>query len=239
MKKFIFLISALLLLLINTSTASSKMKIILTTQNWPPYQVYENEILTGSAVQVVKCVLRKMEQPYEIKVFPWKRAQRMVERGEAHGFFSASQNNIRNQYAKISYSIASQKWNWYLLKENPMNPADESFKKKASVTAMFGSNMLLWLKKNGYKILGHTRDTELLIKLLVHKRVDAILVNELVAKKVLEKNKINPDKFNVFLNMNKPLCVYWSKTFLSENPAFHNQFNKMIEECRNELPLQK
>ncbi len=232
MKKIICLTIAFFSLTLNTYAASSANKIILTTQNWPPYQTKENDIVDGFAVQVVRCVLKKMGQPYEIKVVSWKRAQRMVKKGKAHGFFSASHNEIRDQYATISETIAAQKWNWYLLKENPMAPSDWSFKSKARVTAMFGSNMLTWLNKNGYNVFGHTQNTEVLIKLLIGKRIDAILANELVAKAVMEKTKTPPEIFKVYLNKDKPLGVYWSKKFLSENPGFLERFNRLIIGCR-------
>lgn len=232
MSKITFLIFICLSLSINYSDASSAKKVLLTTQKWPPYQKYENNVLGGFAVQVVRCVLKKMEQPYEVRVFPWKRAQKMVEYGEAHGFFSASQNEIRDQYATISETIAEQKWNWYLLNESSLNPADASFKKKATVAAMHGSNMLTWINKSGYKVTGTPKDTEALIKTLLKKRYDAVLANELVVNEVLEEMKLSPERFHIYLNRNKPLGAYWSKKYLSENPKFLERFNRFIKECR-------
>lgn len=77
----------------------SAENILLTTQVWPPYQTYENNVVDGFAAQVVKCTLDKMGQPYEIRIYPWKRAQNMVKAGDAHGFFSASHNKIREKDA--------------------------------------------------------------------------------------------------------------------------------------------
>lgn len=221
-----------LLLSVNYSVAFSTNKILLTTQNWSPYQTYENNVLDGFAVNVVRCVLEKMEQPYEIKVVPWKRAQHLVETNMAHGFFSASKNKTRDQYATISEIIAEQKWNWYLLKESSLNPTNDSFRKEASVGGMLGSNMLTWLNTNRYKIKAQPNDTETLVKMLIFKRMDAILANELVMKNVLEKMKLSPEKFHIYLNRNKPLGVYWSKKFLLENPNFLKRFNRLIKECR-------
>lgn len=232
MRKITISIVICLSLLSKYTEAYSAEKILLTTQVWPPYQTYENKVVDGFAVQVVKCVLEKMRQPYEISVYPWKRAQKMVEVGKAHGFFSASRNQIRDQYATISESIAEQKWTWFVLKGSSFNPMQDSFKQEANVAAMLGSNMITWLYENGYKVLSTPKDTESLIKALLMKRYDAMLANELVVDKVLEQMKLSPEQFQIYLYKDKPLGVYWSKKFLSENPMFLERFNMNIKMCR-------
>lgn len=233
MRKVLIPAICVLALFVNPTIVYSAEKIVLTTQVWAPYQTYENKLLGGFAVHVVQCVLEKMNQPYEIKVYPWKRAQKMVENGEAQGFFSASQNHVRDEYATISETIAAQKWNWYLLKESSFTPSDISFKKEAKVSAMLGSNMLTWLTKNEYRVMCKPVDTEKLLETLLMKRHDAVLANELVAEKTLAKMNLSSDRFKIYLNKDKPLGVYWSKKFLSTNPGFLEQFNKYTRTCRH------
>ncbi len=232
MNKITFVIVICLSFTIKCPEAFSTEKILLTTQVWPPYQTYENNVLDGFAVRVVTCVLEKMGRPYQIDVYPWKRAQKIVASGKAHGFFSASRNQMRDSYATISESIAEQKWNWYVLKGSSLTPVHDSFKKEAQVAAMLGSNMLTWLYENGYNVSGTPKDTEGLIKALLKKRYDAMLANDLVVEEVLQKMKLSPSQFLVFSNKDKPLGVYWSKKFLSENPEFLERFNAHIRVCR-------
>ncbi len=210
---------------------SSPKKLLLATQEWPPYQTYDNNILNGVAVRVVECALKKMNQPYVINVFPWKRAQMLVEKGKYHGFFAASKNNTRDQYAVQSGVIAAQKWKWYILNDSSLDPGDTSFKEKASVSARAGSNMRSWLEKNGYNVKTQPQTTEVLFRMLEIKRVDAILASEMVAKDVIVKLNLS-DKINTVLNRNKPLGVYFSKKFLDDYPQFLNQFNELVLECR-------
>lgn len=221
-----------LLFSINCISAFAVEKITLTTQDWAPYQIYENGALSGFAVDIVSCALEKMKQPYEIEVYPWRRAQRMVELELADGFFTASQNEERDKYATISEVVAEQHWNWYLLKESPLNLSDASFKKEAKVAAMLGSNMLTWLKKSKYKEVGSSIDTEMLISDLLEKRYDAILANELVAKEVMQQMYIFEDQFQVHMFKNKPLGVYWSNKFLKDRPGFLPKFNAAVKKCR-------
>ncbi len=217
---------------INCITAFSAEKITLTTQDWAPYQIYNKGLLSGYAVDVVSCALKKMNQPYDIEVYPWRRAQRIVEMDMADGFFTASQNKARDKFATISTVVAEQRWNWYLLKENSINPSDASFKQQAKVGAMLGSNMYSWLKSSGYKLIGSSLTTEALISDLLEKRYDAVLANELVAKNVMKELDLFNDQLQVHKYKNKPLGVYWSNKFLAKRPKFLSKFNTAVKNCR-------
>ena len=228
---FLYMI-AYVSLSIGCSNLYASEKILLTTQEWPPYQVYHDKILEGTAVLVVKELLEKMEVPYEIRVYPWERAQFMVKSGSAQGFFLASRNRKRDRYATLSEAIFSQKWNWYLLKNSPLNPTDESFKKATCVLVRFGSNMRHWLSANQYRITGSFKSTEALIKALLAKRCDAMLANELVINKAMKNMQLSPEIFKIYSNKDEPLGVYWSKEYLSENPSFLDSFNTLIKEYK-------
>ncbi len=217
---------------INCISAFSVEKITLTTQDWAPYQVFNNGVLSGHAVDVVSCALKKMKQPYEIEVYPWRRAQRMVELELADGFFTASQNEERDKYATISAVVAEQHWNWYLLKESPLNPNDASFKKQAKVGAMLGSNMYSWLKNNGYNLSGSSINTDALISDLLDKRYDAVLANDQVAKNIMKELDMIEGEFKIHKYKNKPLGVYWSNKFLAKRPGFLSKFNAAVKKCR-------
>ncbi len=221
--------------------AFSGEKVILTTHNLYPYGSYPidkqfqtivaDETFTGLAVDLVRCVFKKMDIPIEIQVVPWKRAQMYVKKGLADGFFAASQEDSRDEFAVKTAEIADQKWNWYLLKENPMNPNDSSFKEKASVGGFLGANMLKWMQENGYHITAMPKDTEGLLKMLLGKRVDAVMANNHVMAALLQKHGAE-DKVRIFLNQDKPLYVYFSKGFLKSRPGFIERFNSLVPNCR-------
>lgn len=216
-------------------------KVILTTHNLYPYGSYPashsgktiaDENFKGVAVDLVRCVFKKLDIPLEIQVVPWKRAQLIVQEGRAAGFFAASQNESRDEYAVGSVSIAEQKWNWYLLKENPLSPQDPSFKAKATVGGFLGANMLKWMVENGYNVTANPNDTEGLLKMLLARRVDAVMANNYVMDALLQEYGVE-DQVKSDLNKDKPLSVYFSKEFLKSRPAFIESFNNMVPECRN------
>ncbi len=66
----------------------------------------------------------------------------------------------------MSAIIAEQKWNWYLLKDNSLDPRDKDFKKQAEVAGFHGANVLRWLESNEYNIVATPQDTEGLVAML-------------------------------------------------------------------------
>ena len=185
-------------------------RIILTTHDLNPYSYYDSKgQLTGSAVEVVRCVMKQLREPYEIRVVPWKRAQFLVHTDQAHGFFAASRNYMRDRYAELSEIIAEQKWTWYLLADSPFDPKSDSFKTEATVTSFLGANMHSWLEGNGYKVFkSPPRNNQLLLDMLLHKRVDAILANDQVMGALIKQNELGSSIREV-VNINKSLGVYF------------------------------
>lgn len=219
--------------------ALSEEKVILSTHNLYPYGSYPpgekemvvaDETFKGVAVDRVRCVFKKMDTPLEIQVVPWRRAQFLVESGNADGFFAASQNDSRDEFAVKTMIIADQKWNWYILKENPLSPRDQAFKEKASVGGFVGANMLKWMQEQNYNVTATPNDTEGLLKLLLARRVDAVMANNYVMNALLQNYAVE-DQVKIYLNLDKPLFVYFSKDFLKSRPMFIEQFNNLIPEC--------
>ena len=219
--------------------ALANEKVILTTHNLYPYgsypadyreELFADENFKGVAVDRVRCVFEKLDIPLEIQVVPWTRAQVLVQRGHAAGFFAASQKDSRDAYAVISAVIADQKWNWYLLKENPLSPQNQSFKQEATVGGFLGANMLEWMKEHNYNVATMPKDTEGLLKMLLARRVDAVMANNYVMRALLQKHGVE-DQVKVYLNKEKPLSVYFSKEFLQSRPTFIERFNNLVPEC--------
>ncbi len=94
--------------------------------------------------------------------------------------------------------------------------------------------MLKWLKENNYNIRGNPKNSNLLVKMLLKKRFDAILANNMETEEIIKNEKLE-GKFKVVTLKDKPLGVYFSKTFLEKNPYFLKKFNKYVNEFRSGL----
>jgi polar amino acid transport system substrate-binding protein len=225
MKKLVLFLSLIFTFIVSNGQNLSR-PLIINTQEWAPYNYSVNGKVTGSATEILKNTLNDMGVQYEIKVYPWARAQYLVENGQADGFYTASKNAKRDAYAVASDSLIPQRWNWYLLKESKTEP------KNGSVGAILGSNMLKFTKDNNYSIKAQPPTMEALVKMLTSKRVNAILVNDLVMKEYLKEANISESKFKTVLSKDKPLGIYFSKKFVNENPWFLDKFNETLQKYK-------
>lgn len=206
--------------------------ISLATHIMCPYSFYTAEgTFDGLAVRTVRYALARMNVALDLVVVPWGRAQMMVRNGYSDGFFAASQNEARDVYATHSVTIAEQQWDWCILTESTMTPDMKEFKDTACVGAFNGSNMLYWLECNEYKVLGTPPNTRLLVEMLLARRIDAIVANDLVLEKIITAENLS-DRLRVYPLKNKPLGVYFSNTFLAAHPGFLETFNRHVLEYR-------
>lgn len=206
--------------------------VSLTTHDLPPYSFpVEGRAPSGIAVQTVQCAANALSIPVSIGFFPWKRAQEMVKSDSADGFFAASQADQRDVYAVLSATIAPQEWRWYLLKASALNPKSETFKRNARTSSFHGANMQDWLIENGYKANDSPRQNRSLLAMLLKGRVDAILANRLVMEQLLAESD-KTETVKSFPALDKPLGIYFSKTFLARQPSdYLARWNQAITTC--------
>ncbi|MEZ8825911.1 transporter substrate-binding domain-containing protein [Vibrio amylolyticus] len=207
-------------------------RLLLTTQDWSPYQEYKNGQMQGLALDIVKCTLGKMSQPYRITMTSWSEAQLKVHSGTQHGFFVATNTQERNEYATLSDPIAEQNLYWYF---GPGVPAkiDELSKLSLKFSAKFGSNKWFWLKRNGYNVVKQPRDAKVLLKLLKNREIDIALEDQLVFDTEIEHALLPADYFKSELVETKEMGVYFSNRFLGQYKGFLNSFNLALAKCKN------
>ena len=225
------IVFAVILFLFCSMDSFSRNKVILTTHSQPPLTyLNENGVLDGVAVKPVVYALKRMGWGYEFRILPWARAQVLAKSGEADGFFAASKNSERDEFAAASEPVTTQRWNWYLLKESTFDPRSPDFKEKAKVGGYIGSNMLKWLKDNNFNIAGEPVVPDQLFFMLDVKRFDACLANSYNYDNFIKNNKQYKDKFKFFTEQSNSLYVYFSKKFIQKNPEFLPQFNRYVKE---------
>jgi len=211
-------------------TSIGPARLLLTTQEWAPYQEYKHGQMQGLALDKVKCVLGKMGQPYQLTMTSWSDAQLRVHSGAQHGFFVATQTDERDEYATLSAPIAEQKLMWYF---GPgVEPKiDELSKLNLKFSAKFGSNKWFWLKRNGYNVVKQPRDAKVLLKLLKQREIDIALEDDLVFKSELDEAGLPNDFFQYQVLETKPMGVYFSNRFLNKYSGFLSAFNAAVSKC--------
>ncbi|MEM9101166.1 MAG: transporter substrate-binding domain-containing protein [Pseudomonadota bacterium] len=217
-------------------------KVILTTHNlaplgsYPknsPIQFIADDSFRGIVVDRVRQAFKELSIPLEIQVMPWMRAQAVVISQEAQGFFSASKQRERDDFAILSTVIIEQTWTWYLLKNNNLEPKMPIFKQVAEIGVFHGGNRLSWLESKGYSIKMAAKTPDELLKALLKGHVDAILSNNLVMENLIRKANVF-DNVKSYKAKRKPLGVYFSKSFITKYPQFLENFNVTIETMKSQ-----
>jgi len=77
----------------------------LVTLQYPPYEYEEEGELKGFIAAIVKEVFKRIDQPINIKVYPFARALNMIHDGNADAIFTAAKNPERETFADFPKEI--------------------------------------------------------------------------------------------------------------------------------------
>lgn len=118
MKKLI--LSVLCLFCFTLSTATEKLVIVRGNGNYPPFEIYEKEQLSGIHIDMIKTVSKTLGIEVEFLSIPWARALKMAESGEVDAITFLGKNTEREKFAIFEegnmLSYADQ--TLFLLKKN-------------------------------------------------------------------------------------------------------------------------
>ena len=209
-------------------------RLLLATQLWPPYQTLEDGQWGGVATERVQCALRRMDQPYELHMMRWDKAQLMVETNQMQGFFSGSNNATRAAYAVPSIPVISENLSWFVAPNLAIDLDDETAKYQARFGAKFNTNKWLSLVKEGYNVVKKPRDSDALAQMLWQGDIDVALEYELVFEYSMKKLGIPDNYFRKIPKGTQSLAVHFSKEFLRQNPQFLDRFNQALSLCIEE-----
>jgi ABC-type amino acid transport substrate-binding protein len=213
--------------------AEKQVPIKFATAVIAPYQVLDSDDeVSGTAVRAVECIMTLLKRPYEITVFPWVRAQKLVENGKFDAFFVASENENRNQYAKLSEPLFDSSWIWFYPKVSTIDPSSDEFMRNASVGAVFGTNMHAWLKSN-FEHVVTKKNADELFQLLSVERLDVVLLTLPMFKDSIKRMGLEENNFRSVVAKKRPLGVYFGDEFLEKNAVFLTLFNQSIEYCKS------
>jgi len=80
------IVCALILLVFSPALAGEKT--VLATDPFPPYTIVDGENLSGIGIEIINEAFRRAKRKLEITIVPWKRAQRLSQRGKVDGIFT-------------------------------------------------------------------------------------------------------------------------------------------------------
>lgn len=229
------LLSFLLFFLTQTVLAiepdPSKADVRLVTGILEPYQVYDqNQQLTGTGISAIQCLEKQSGLTFSVEVFPWKRAQELVERKKYDGFFVGSKNTKRDKYATFVGPLLHSFWQWYTVKDEKMeiNPDGTPTSKDKIIGVVLGTNMHQWISSQpGYQVVAHTTSDQL-FELLAAGRLDYVLATGAMYEESL---KTLDSQFNILVARSKPLGLYLGHHFMEQHKELAAKIEKGATQC--------
>ena len=216
-----------LLFTVGKSSAAYNMHFFLP--DFPPYTVVDEQgNFSGIGLDEVKPILDSMGVKYTIQIgSKHGRALSELRGGRSDGFFMASQNEQRDEYAVFSESVMINRWVWVVLRKNSPN-FHASAKGNYTMASLLNANTNYWLEHSGYQTVRPAMNINALVEKLDSGEVDAILV----AEEVFNSEFVNDARYKVSLHSEREFGIYISKAFLKDNPDFMEKLNSAIRERR-------
>jgi len=206
--------------------------------------ILATEFITGlseKGMPFIQCAFKDMKRTVSIIGVPWVRAQTGTEQGNYDGFFMASINDTRNAYAVFSQAFQTTEWLYVVRRNSGINPKDENFHTKY-FAANRGSARYTWLAgkyKKGElsQPIVITDEPTRMVTMLKNKRIDVILENSASYEILINQPNTSASDFKTFVAKKKVLGIYFSKTFLLDEPKFLDRYNKSMRNCQKKLIL--
>ncbi len=185
---------------------------------WPPYQKVENDNISGFSTELVKTVLERMSiKISSLKVYPWKRAITMMEKGQTDALFSANYAKERENFAWYPEEpLIQSPWVLWVREEDGLkfDSFDDLRGKRIGVVRGYSytSEFLDFIEK--YAEIEEVTDDETNFRKLNRSRIDYVaaelgngyhLVNELKLNKIIPlRNKpIKSDGLYLIFSKNR------------------------------------
>lgn len=187
-----------------------------------------NEQAQGGSVEHVKCILDKMHFKHQIRALPWRRARQDVHASVIDGFFTAVAIDEASDYATFSAPLVLENWYWFWRKDMA---APASWNEQFQVGVILGGQQEAILSNEGFSEFVTANNIEQLVKLLMSKRVDAVLLDKEQFETVAKKMNIAAGHYSSRFFRYMPLGVYFGAPFLNQHPDFLTAFNSRISSC--------
>lgn len=223
-----------LILCVCAAFPAAAQSLSLYTFHAPPFQVeaapgQTPTAVTGSTVDTVQCVIRKMGWTARIATVPQNRAIHALRNHSVDGYFAVRESPMLAPFARPSDPVALEKW--YLYSMGPI--ADV---RSARVGVVAGSNEALWLQQTDLSAHMEVSSIAQLLALLERGRVDAILLDRRVLQshiRQLGPGETRPGKLHSRFVGFAPLHLYLNSEFLDVNMPFLAGFNYHLPGCVN------
>ncbi len=182
------------ILLCTVWAEAAELRIV--TEEFPPYNYFENGKLTGISTEVVQAVLKEVGAETEIEVYPWARAYKVASEHKNVLIYSIGRIKEREELFNWVGVIAPCNLCLFKLKERKdINIQVLEDARKYEIGVLREDMCLQYLLNKGFVIKTVTNADENSIRMLMKNRVDLIPFDELGFAYKIKILGFNPSDF--------------------------------------------
>ncbi|MBV2129031.1 hypothetical protein [Arsukibacterium indicum] len=174
----------------------------------------------------IQCIMQQQHQRYNLSYLPWRRAKHEVKQQRIDGYFTAMPDPDIANYASLSAPLFLENWYWFSRSNHNHQPNDS-----VRFGAVLGSHQADWFKANGYLLDVEVTTLAQLVQLLALQRIDVVLADQEDFVLMQQNLKLPEQQFKKRFFRYVALGVYFSNSFLEQQPDFLNRFNQQVHRC--------
>jgi|GEM_PF-1605295 len=191
--------------------------------------------LNGYSISLFRCALNIMGRSFVIERAPLSRAASILESAENAIWFPSSFAGDADRMARSIGSVGQLSIFWYQPNSSKLDPASESFKKTARVTAYKGSALERRLMAENYAFQTGSADRNRLVTMVLSGKVDALLAVDFRGRLSKETLMVMDDNIKLSLYAKLPVAFQVSNALHKSEPDFADKFRSATSTCRNDL----
>jgi polar amino acid transport system substrate-binding protein len=234
-RKLTIHILLILLFLINPVCAQ---ELTILTENYSPLSYKKEGIITGSSVEVVREILRRLHQPDNIMMLSWARGYNLLMTKPNVALFSTTRTKEReNQFHWVGPLCTSQN-GFYAKRGSHIRISSlEDAKKVDSIATYKEDAREQMLKAWGFTNLDSSKSPTSNLKKLLSGRVDLWLYDSLGMPGVAEQVGIDPAELELVLPLEEvSLYIAFSK---GSPEKVINKWKKTLDEMKQDGSFEK
>ena len=231
---FLILFASSNLLAQNAST--NQMKILVVTENLPPFQFLDNNNQpSGFAAEVVKELLQRSGKNVAIDFLPWPRAYKIALEKKNVMIFSIARTAKREDKFIWIGKLHQELFGFYAMTNNPPPDINNLHQLKPFLIGVTRASAAdIFLSKNGFSNLERTTTISQIVPMLYKQRVDLYFGGDSEFKQAIINSGFNQDNVkNIYKVQEMNLHYFIAMSLTSDKDlvlTMKNQFQELIKD---------
>lgn len=221
--------------------------LTVLTEESPPFNFTREDAVTGSSTEVVRELLKRLDQPDDIQLLPWARSYKLLQTRPNVVLFSTTRTPEReNQFHWVG-PLATVHYGFYARKDRGLQLDSLEDAKAVGAIATYKDDVKEQLLTGmGFTNLDSSKSPASNLKKLWTGRVDLWLFDNMGIADMARQQQIDPDELELVL----PFRSYQSYVAISKSTPqavvdrWQAAFGSMVEDgtffdiCRRWLPFE-